>query len=123
MNRTLLALPFIILAACASPPADTGIHHLVFLRLTDPGRVAELDRDCRELAAIPGVTAYWSGRPSPSERPVVVADYDLVLHLVFADEAAYAAYEAHPIHVRLVDAWRPHLADLKVRDAAAAPAR
>jgi hypothetical protein len=52
----------------------------------------------QSLRAIPGVEHGWIGVPAPTDRPVIERGYTHALVLVFADQAAHDAYQAHPVH-------------------------
>lgn len=101
-------LPFLLAAAApagASPPIDTGIHHVVLCWLNDPGNTAHRNQvieTSRELRAIPGIQDLAVGRPLASERPIVVDSFDVGVVMKFADRNALQAYLDHPEHVSRV---------------------
>ena len=85
------------------------IRHTVAFRLIHPkGSEAEAKflADALVLAAIPGVAKF--------ERLNQVSrknEFDFGFSMEFADEAAYAAYDAHPDHVAFVrERWIPEVA-------------
>ena len=93
------------------------ISHVVFFKLEDPGRRAELLADCdRLLPEIPGVVSYAAGRHLDVGRDSVDGDYDIGLYIGFETEADYAAYVEHPLHTELVQTWKPELEWLRVYD-------
>ena len=104
------------LCACASnQPAR--INHVVFMTLKDPAQADALVKACdAELAPIPGVTSYFAGTHLDTGRATVDADYDVGLYLGFNTEEAYSGYVEHPAHVAFVEAWKPKLELLLVRD-------
>lgn len=109
------------LAGCASeavgPAQPARISHVVFLELEDAGDRDALIADCdAKLAAIPGVVSYAAGRHLDVGRASVLSDYDVGLYIGFETEADYAAYVTHPLHVELVEAWRPRLRGMRVFD-------
>jgi len=84
------------------------IRHTVAFKLKhDPGSQQEQDflAAALELAAIPGVTRFEQLRQVSGKNP-----YAFGFSMEFADQAAYDAYNVHPIHVRFVqDRWAPEV--------------
>ena len=123
-SRTLVSMAALVcLAAGCTPNPGTGparpalINHPVFFQLVDASEAAELIADCDTwIAEIPGVASYYCGRPFDSERESVDTDYDVGLYVGFASAEDYMAYVEHPVHVRLVEKWRPRLRGILVRD-------
>ena len=107
-------------SVAASREHSGGVTHVVLLWLKKPGDAAAIDRiieTSREFRSIPGVLGVRAGRPLPSTRPVVDATFDVGLAMSFADEAALAAYEVHPQHVKAVqEVLRPLAARIQVYD-------
>jgi hypothetical protein len=63
--------------------------------------------EAETLAAIPGVEAFEILRQVGEKNT-----FDYGISMEFADEAAYAAYNADPSHVRFVEMrWLPEVAD------------
>ena len=84
------------------------IRHTVVFRLKHAAGSAE-ERDfltaARGLAAIPGVEKFEQLRQVSRKN-----DYRFGFSMEFANEAAYAGYDAHPVHVALVrDRWIPEV--------------
>jgi len=52
------------------------------------------------------------GRVLPSDRPVVVGDYDIGMVVTFRDEASMKAYLVDPRHLQLVKDVLEPLADM-----------
>ena len=79
-------------------------HTVVFTLRHAPGSAEEAAflSDAMALAQIPGVEAFEQLRQvSPK------TDFAFGFAMVFADEAAYAAYNAHPVHEAFVrDRWQ-----------------
>lgn len=86
------------------------IRHTVAFRLHhDAGSPEERDFlvAARALAAIPGVEAFEQLRQTSAKN-----DFAFGFSMEFADEAAYAGYDAHPVHVAFVaEHWVPEVAD------------
>ena len=96
----------------------TRIRHTVVFELRHtPGSQEEIDflAAAESLAAIPGVQAFEVLREvSPKNG------YRFGISMEFADEAAYAGYNAHPDHVRFVEGrWLPEVAEFLEIDYAA----
>jgi hypothetical protein len=101
-----------------APLDGTRIRHTVVFDLRDaPGSQAETDflAAAERLSAIPGVEAFELLREvSPKNG------YRFGISLEFADEATYAAYNAHPDHVRFVEErWLVEVSDFLEIDYAA----
>ncbi|NQX64505.1 Dabb family protein [Paenibacillus alba] len=78
-----------------------SIQHMVIFNLhagkdTDEARNF-LSSSAEELAGIPGVEQFQVLR-----QVSVKNDYDYGFSMVFADQAAYDAYNSHPVHTRYV---------------------
>jgi len=97
-----------------------AVTHIVVCWLKTPGDSAARDKIIESSGAlrdIPGVLSVSAGRMLPSTRPVVDSTYDVALVLVFRDEAALQAYDAHPIHQAMVrDVVRPLVSRFVVYD-------
>jgi len=92
------------------------ITHTVVFRLVhasgSPAEAAFLDDAWQSLTSIPGVEDFRISRQ-------VSAKSDLVFQfaMVFADQAAYDAYDAHPTHVGFVaERWVPEVAAFQEYD-------
>lgn len=86
------------------------IRHTVTFRLHhDAGSAEEQDflAAARALADVPGVEAFEQLRQTSGKN-----DFTFGLSMEFADEAAYADYDAHPVHRAFVaQRWVPEVAD------------
>lgn len=86
------------------------IRHTVAFRLHhDAGSAEEQDflATARALAGIPGVEAFEQLRQTSAKN-----DFTFGLSMEFVDEAAYAGYDAHPVHLAFVaERWLPEVAD------------
>jgi hypothetical protein len=114
MRKMVLSLLLMVLvgslASCASvlnaPMYQTGtISHVVVCYLKNHGNAADRKKivdATRELRGIRGVYDISVGYVLPSDRPVVVGDYDVALVATFRDEAAMHAYEKDPLHQKAV---------------------
>ncbi len=125
LRSAILALallaPSLASTGCAStnraPERPARIGHIVFLKLVKPADTPALIADCdADLARIPGVIAYSSGRHIDTGRPTVIADYDVGLYIGFQSEQDYEHYVTDPLHTNLVERWRPRLQWIRVYD-------
>ncbi|MBN0041706.1 Dabb family protein [Cellulosimicrobium cellulans] len=92
------------------------IQHTVAFRLVHPAGSAEevefLDTARRTLTAIPGVRDFRVSRQVSAKSPLTFQ-----FSMVFDDDAAYAAYDAHPDHRGFVaDRWVPEVAEFQELD-------
>lgn len=95
---------------------ETMITHTVTFRLAhDRGSAAEqdfLETARRELSAIPGVQNF-----TISDQVGAKSDLTLQFSMMFADQAAYEAYNTHPAHVAFVSGrWVPEVAEFQEYD-------
>ena len=84
------------------------IRHTVLFRLKHPSGSREelvfLDA-ANALWRIPGVTYFQKSRQISAKN-----EYKFVFSMEFADQAAYSAYNDHPLHVAFVrDHWVPEV--------------
>jgi heme-degrading monooxygenase HmoA len=84
------------------------IRHMVLFRLKHPAGSNEesafLDA-ADALRRIPGVKDFQKSRQVSAKN-----DYKFVLSMEFDDQAAYSAYNEHPLHVAFVrDRWVPEV--------------
>ena len=94
--------------------------HNVFFSLTDdsPAARQELVEDCHELLApIPGILSYAAGQLAEDlDRDVNDRDFDVALHVVFADRAAHDAYSVHDLHQKFVQKHMGNWKTIRVFD-------
>lgn len=93
------------------PPLTAGRirHSVVFTLRHRPGSPEETDflAAADRLATLPGMEAFELLREVSPKN-----DFRFGITMEFADDAAYAAYNAHPDHVRFVEGrWVPEVAD------------
>lgn len=86
------------------------IRHTVAFRLRHPSGSAEersFLADAESLAGIPGVERFERLRQVSSKNAFAFG-----FSMEFADQAAYDAYDAHPVHVAFVrDRWAVEVED------------
>lgn len=87
-------------------PGRKGILHQVYFWLKNTGSAADtaaLLKGLATLRRIPGVQQLFIGVPASTENRDVVDNSFAVSELMFfANEAAQAAYQLHPIHKKFV---------------------
>jgi heme-degrading monooxygenase HmoA len=92
------------------PLEGSRIRHTVVFAPAHPegsGEEADFLAAAARLAAIPGVEAFEILRETSPKNP-----YRFGISMEFADQAAYAAYNEHPDHVRFVqERWLVDVAD------------
>jgi uncharacterized protein YwqG len=81
--------------------------HNVYFTLHDPSPAARdrLVRACRTLLAPHAGILFFAcgGRDDELTRDVNDREFDVGLHIVFADRAAHDAYQTTPEHLRFID--------------------
>jgi quinol monooxygenase YgiN len=94
------------------------IRHAALFRLSHAqGSAAEADflKALAGLVAIPGVEAFQIARETSPKNP-----YAFAVSMHFADQAAYDAYNDHPLHVAFVQSrWIPEVAEFMEHDTVA----
>ena len=102
-----LCLP-VVLASCASSRMPAPLQHVVLVDLADDAEIAAMRRASDEtLPRIKSVKGYVCGSPVDIGRANVSKDYDLGIIVQFDTVEDYQAYLADPLHVQLVQEWRP----------------
>ncbi len=111
----------LILAACSAAPSagPEAVGHAVVFELTDPTRVADLDRDLEAvMRPTPGVLESHVGpRADVAVREGVTdTSFDLLLWVCFQDAAAMHSYLESPAHVAVVEQYGPSIRSVRVFD-------
>ena len=100
-------------------PAGPLIGHMVYFKLKDgtPENCQKLVDACdKYLADHDGVVFYSAGAVADFKRDVNDRDWDVALHLVFADKAAHDAYAVHKEHLKFIDENKATWAKVRVFD-------
>lgn len=128
MLRPLLAAGLVAAVVASSgaqdPPAKAKggplIGHMVYFKLKDgspAGRQKLVDACDKYLSTHEGVVFYSAGPIAADfKREVNVTDWDVALHLVFADKAAHDRYQDHPDHVTFIAENKDNWAAVRVFD-------
>jgi hypothetical protein len=93
--------------------------HNVYFSLNDasPAAVAAMVADCRKyLAGHPGEVFFAAGTLSDVDRAVSDRNYDVALHIVFADRASHDAYAVAPRHQQFIAANQANWKKVRVFD-------
>jgi len=125
--RFRLVAPFLaaLLPACSSLPSTsqpgTGSRlHIVLFWLKPDMPAGERTAIPVEMAAqatlVPGLEACWTCTPAGTPRDVVDNSFDLMLVMRFRSAAAARAWDDDPIHLALVQRFRPWFAKVVVYD-------
>lgn len=88
------------------------IRHIVFFNVKDQTQVEDIRAKLMMLADIPHSQHFEVGRNLQSD-PITGDRVDLVVYGEFVDEAALAAYKAHPTYAACTDTVRP-LRELRI---------
>lgn len=81
------------------------IRHIVFFTARRPEDIVTIRTGLQRLGEIPHASAFEvvaNGKVDPMGNEI-----DVVVYAEFADEAALAAYKAHPIYAETTDRVRP----------------
>lgn len=96
------------------------IGHMVYFKLKDSTPAAKqklVDACDKYLADHDGVVLYSAGPIAADfKREVNVQDWDVALHLVFADKAAHDRYQDHPEHLKFIAENKETWAAVRVFD-------
>ncbi len=88
------------------------IRHIVFFSAANPADVERIRDGLMMLAGIPHSSHFEVGRNLQSDA-LTGSRVDLVVYAEFVDEAALAAYKAHPIYADCIARVRP-LRELRI---------
>lgn len=113
MPRLLACLVALALAVPAFADEKPAIGHMVYFKLKDPTAANKkklIDACKKYLENHDGVVFFAAGGIGDEfKREVNDRDWDVALHLVFADKAAHDKYQDHPEHLKFIeenkDAW------------------
>lgn len=81
------------------------IRHIVMFSAKNPDDIPAIEEGLRMLAAIPGALAFEVSRNRKLDA--ITNEIDVVVYAEFADDAALAAYKAHPIYQQAISVVRP----------------
>jgi hypothetical protein len=114
-----------LISAFAAKPAEKAaagpqIGHMVFFKLKDgtPAARAKLVGACKKYLSDHEGTVYFSAGAIAAgfDRSVNDRDWDVALHLVFADKAAHDKYQEHARHKQFIEENNDTWAKVRVFD-------
>ncbi|WP_108815648.1 Dabb family protein [Loktanella sp. Alg231-35] len=88
-----------------------ALRHVVFFSAKNQEDVPKIIDGLNLLAGIPCADAFEVRRNT--RKDALSAQVDVVVYAEFADDAALAAYKAHPLYQSAIDVVRP-LRDLRI---------
>lgn len=95
----------------------SSLNHVVLVSLQDPAEAEECLADCRDmLARIEVVETIWVGTHLDTGREAVDGEYEVGLCVGLADADALQAYLDDPLHLELVEKWRPKAVGFRIFD-------
>jgi len=90
------------------PRMPAPLQHVVLVDLADDADIAAMRKASDEtLPRIKTVRGYVCGTPVDIGRPNISKDYDLGIIVQFDSVDDYKAYLADPLHLQLVQEWKP----------------
>lgn len=124
---TLAVFAFGNFARAEEPKADPQIGHMVFFKLKDntDANQQKLVAACKKYLSIHDGTVYFSAGPRGKQfkRDVNDQDFDVALHLVFANKAAHDKYSDHPEHLKFIDENKAMWEKVRVFDSEVTPTK
>lgn len=82
------------------------IRHIVFFTATDPENLPRIREGLETLGQIPHSSHFEVAQNLHADK-LTGAEVDLVVYAEFTDDAALAAYKAHPIYEEAIRRVRP----------------
>lgn len=118
--RNLIGLTVVLAAAAAASAGEPAFGHMVFFKLKDASaaKKQELVTACRKyLDKHPGTLHFSAGvRAEEADREVNAKDWDVALHIVFADKAAHDKYQKAPRHLQFIKENKDNWQSVRVFD-------
>jgi len=119
--KPLLVLALLIGTTFATARADEPqIGHMVFFQLKDntPAEKQKLVAACQKYLKNHDGVVYFSAGAIAEEfkRDVNVQDWDVALHLVFANKAAHDKYQTAETHLKFIDEGKANWKGVRVFD-------
>ena len=116
----LLAGTIVAFMLGGAEAAEPQMAHMVFFKLKDRsgGAKERLVAACnKHLSGHEGVVYYSAGViASDMKRDVNDREFDVSLHLVFANKAAYDKYHKHPRHLKFIEEQKESWKGVRVFD-------
>lgn len=127
MTALVLAVALVLPTAAQDRAARTApqIGHMVYFKLKDPtpGNREKLVAACKKYLSDHEGTVYFAAGVigDAFKREVNDRDWDVALHLVFADKAAHDKYATHPEHLKFIEENKDGWAKVRVFDSEITP--
>jgi hypothetical protein len=105
--------------AADAPAKGPMLAHMVFFTLNEstPANKEKLVELCKKyLTNHPGETYFSVGTVADLARDVNVRDFDVGLHIIFADRASHDAYQISPRHLEFIAAIKGTIKQVRVFD-------
>ncbi len=129
LSLSLLAA-ILVAAIAAAPTSQTPrpmLSHNVFFKLKDASPAAKqtlVDACQKYLSDHPGTVWFAAGVLADEfTREVNVRDFDVALHVVFANQAAHDQYQTAPKHEQFIQEQRANWQSVRVFDSWVHPAQ
>jgi len=120
-----VALAFPVAQDRTAAKAVPQIGHMVYFKLKDatPENREKLAAACKKYLSDHEGTVYFAAGVigDAFKREVNDRDWDVALHLVFADKAAHDKYATHPEHLKFIEENKDGWAKVRVFDSEIAP--
>lgn len=123
---TVIAVTVPLVARGTNTTADPQLAHMVYFKLTDNSGAnkARLLAACKAfLSGHPGTVSFAAGTlANDLNREVNDRDFDVSLHLIFANKEAHDKYQQHPKHLKFIEENKDNWAKVRVFDSYLSPA-
>jgi quinol monooxygenase YgiN len=120
MKRTLITLTVLLAFTVTARADEPAIGHMVFFELkekTAENKKKLVDACYKYLKDHEGVLYFSAGaRGEEFKAAVNATDWDVALHLVFKNKAAYDKYLPHPQHLKFIEEHKDLWKGVKVYD-------
>ncbi len=111
----------VVMGSPMSAAEDAQLAHMVYFKLKEstPEARQKLVAACQKYLSGHEGTVYFSVGVLAEDlnREVNDRDFDVALHLVFANKAAHDKYQSHPRHLQFIEENRASWARVRVFDA------
>src|SRR5437763_2503570 len=126
MTQVVLAVAVALTApAAAQDKAGPQVGHMVYFKLKDPTpeNREKLVAACKKYLSDHEGTVYFAAGVigDAFKREVNDRDWDVALHLVFADKVAHDKYATHPEHLKFIEEHKESWAKVRVFDSEITP--
>ena len=111
--------------ATGADPEGPQLAHMVYFKLKDTSgasRAKLVAASKLYLAGHEGAVYFATGTLSDLNRPINDRDFDVSLHIVFANKAAHDKYQDHPRHLRFIEENKENWEKVRVFDSYLSPA-